>query len=88
MVGVGFGFGAGLDGEFDGGGAAAESVDLREDEPHPVGLFLASAEFVEDIGVDGGLGVQEALEIVWVGGHGLIVRGAFVLGNVESKPAP
>jgi len=66
MSGVGLGFRAGVDGESDGCGAATQAFELGEDEPHPVGLFLAGAEFGEDLGVDQRLGVEEALEVVWV----------------------
>ena len=44
-------------------------MDLREDEPDPVGGLALLAEFAEDVGVDGGLGGEEAVEIVGVG-HG------------------
>ena len=66
---VGGGFGERGDGVGAGRGAGAEALDLREDEPDPVGGLVLLAELAEDFGVDGGLGGEEALEVVGVG-HG------------------
>jgi hypothetical protein len=71
--GVGGGFGERGDGVGAGGGARAEALDLREDEPDPVAGLALLAELAEDFGVDGGLGGEEALEVVVVG-HGWSMR--------------
>lgn len=69
MAEVGDGFLAGGDGELAGCGAAAEAGDLREDEPHPVGAFAAGPKFFEDVGVDGVLSLEEAVEVVGIRRH-------------------
>jgi len=81
---VGGGFVEGLDGEALGNGAEAEALDLGEDEPDPVGGFALVAEFGEDFGVDGGLGVEEALQVVGVGhGVGSGMLGRYRCGGVR-----
>jgi hypothetical protein len=70
MLQIGFGFADSLNGVFPGGGACAEAFDLRKDEPHPVGFFLAGLQFVADLAVDGVLGIDKSLQVVGVGGHG------------------
>ena len=85
---VGGGFVERGDGVGAGGGAGAEAVELREDEPDPVGGLAVVAEFGEDFFVDGGLGGEEALEVVGVGhGHGLLVCrcGGWALGGAEHR---
>jgi len=51
--------------------AVAKALELREDEPHPVRALLAGAQLVKGAFVDavGGLGVDEALQVVRVGAH-------------------
>ena len=41
-------------------GATAQSSKLRKDEPHPVGLLVASRQFLDDPVVHGSLGLYEA----------------------------
>jgi hypothetical protein len=41
--------------------AEAETGDLRKDEPHPVCLFSSARQFLDDLPVDRGLRVHEAL---------------------------
>ena len=43
--------------------AEAETGDLRKDEPHPVCLFSSARQFLDDLPVDRGLRVHEALEV-------------------------
>ena len=49
-----------------GRGTGAKAAELGEDEPDPMSGFVVVAEFGEDLGVNGGLGGEEALEIVGV----------------------
>jgi hypothetical protein len=79
---VGGGFGERGDGVGAGGGARAEALDLREDEPDPVAGLALPAELAEDFGVDGGLGGEEAVEVVGVG-HGWSLRGSLIVDAVE-----
>lgn len=65
---VGEGFRAAGDGEVLGGGGGAEAANLGKDEPHPVRSLEAGGELGVDLRVDGGLGVEEALEVVGIGG--------------------
>ena len=44
-------------------GAVPQALELREDEPHPVALFLSGAQFGTDLLVHEILRVHEALEI-------------------------
>ena len=46
-----------------GGGAGAESANLREDEPHPVSAFAAGAQLGDDLRVDWRLRGDESLQI-------------------------
>jgi hypothetical protein len=43
--------------------AEAETGDLRKDEPLPVCLFSSARKFLDDLPVDRGLSVHEALEL-------------------------
>jgi hypothetical protein len=43
--------------------AMAETLDLREDEPHPVALFPPAAQFRADVFEDGALRLDEALQV-------------------------
>lgn len=38
-------------------------LELRENEPHPVALFVARAQFFQDIRVDGILSIYKLLQI-------------------------
>jgi hypothetical protein len=58
------GFIEALDGVKAGHGAMSEAVDLREDEPHPVPLLPAGAEFLEGGGIGVLLSGEEAVEVV------------------------
>jgi len=80
---VGAGFGEVGDAEALGHGGGAEAPDLGEDEPHPVGTFLAGGELGVGLGVGGGLRVEEALEVEGVGGH--VVRSRFLSSSVASQ---
>ena len=78
--------GAGLLQRCDGielrGGAAAETGELRENEPHPVALLRACAELGES-GLEAALlGVDEALKIVGIGHAGIMRRR----GGGKSSP--
>src|ERR1700724_2470470 len=42
---------------------AAETGDLRKDEPYPVCPFLSARQLLDDLPVDSGLRVHEALEV-------------------------
>src|SRR5437763_14155172 len=44
----------------------AESLELREDEPHPMALLAARRELGADLREDSLLGVGEALQAEWV----------------------
>jgi hypothetical protein len=72
---VGGGFVEAGDGEALGGGARAETLNLEEDEPHPVGALLAGKEFGPGGRVGGLLGFEEAVEVVGGGGwwHGFLL---------------
>ena len=69
---VGGGFGERVDGVGAGGGAGAKALDLREDEPDPVGGLALLAEFAEDFGVDGVWAVRKRSRL-W--GSGMVVPG-------------
>jgi hypothetical protein len=43
--------------------AEAETGDLRKDEPHPVCPFLSARQFLDDLPIDRGLSIHEALEV-------------------------
>src|SRR5437763_16135532 len=44
----------------------AESLELREDEPHPMALLAARRELGADLREDSLLGVGEALQAEWI----------------------
>jgi hypothetical protein len=67
VVEVGLGLGEGCDGVALRHGAVTKPGELGEDEPHPVGLLPACAQFLVDLGDHGFLGADESLENVWVG---------------------
>src|SRR5207342_2786542 len=74
------------------GRALAESTQLREHEPHPVAGLAAVAQFVDDVVIDGGLGIDEALQVPCVG-HGasgdwlrIVQFGARGRGPCEANP--
>jgi hypothetical protein len=66
---IGFGFVDTSNRVFLGRRARAETFDLGKNEPHPMGFLLAGLQFVPDLAVDGVLRVDEALQVVGVGGH-------------------
>src|SRR5215203_6672382 len=63
---IGFGFILALDGVMPGGRARTQAINLRKDEPHPVGLLPTGADLLQCDRIDFLLGVEEALEIEWV----------------------
>ena len=52
--------------EVVGGGAHAEALELRKDEPHPVAGLLSGGELLQHARVAARLGVNEAREVVGV----------------------
>jgi glucokinase len=55
-----------------GGGASAETDELREDEPHPVAVLGAGTKLGKSGLVDALLGVEEALKIAGIA-HAAII---------------
>ena len=64
---VSFGFSFGRDGVAEGHGAASQALQLREDEPHPVGSFAARGQFLAYLRVAWILRRDKALHVEWVG---------------------
>ena len=75
MAKIGNGFFARGDREAMGHRAMSESGKLREDEPHPVALLLAAAQFGNDPRVDRRLCIEEALEIEGISHSAGLVPG-------------
>ena len=67
MLKIGAGFVERGKSEISRGGAEAEALDLRENEPHPVGSFAAGAEFAYDIIVNVVLRIEKTLQVVGIG---------------------
>jgi len=44
----------------------AESLKLRKDEPHPVAALAAFAQFTYHLRVDGAMGIEKSLKLVWI----------------------
>ena len=58
-----------------GGGAAAETGELRKDEPDPVTALGSGPQFGDDRVVNRCLGVDEPLQVEDVGRRRALVRG-------------
>ena len=63
MAPVGRGFLKRADAVKVGVGAGAEPLHLRKDEPDPMALLLAGAEFDQNLRIDAGLGAEKSVEI-------------------------
>ena len=84
---VGCGFLKGANAEVLGLGATAQALYLGKDEPDPVGAFLAGAELGQNLGKDGGLGGEEAVEIEGVFQCGFHLRRAYIVRAVLEESA-
>ena len=71
MIKVRFRFADPVNREFLGGAAYSQTFDLGKNEPHPVTFLATAAQFAAHLRVDRELRIDEALQAVGIGGHGV-----------------